>query len=340
MSLYKRKDSSVWWVKIRHMGEPIQRSTGTTDKAKAQEFHDKLKAALWDQAKLGAKPRRSWQEAAGRWIEETSDKRTHREDLRKLKWLHTFLGSLLLDEITRDVLDRLVAARLKEGTKSTANRYLALVRSILIRARDEWEWLDKVPKVRLFKEPEGRERALTPEQARRLLEALPAHQQDMVAFALLTGLRRANVLGLEWSRVDLERRYAWIEGWQSKNRRAISVPLSEEAVTILLRQVGKHPERVFTFKGKPIKQANTKAWYAALEQVGIKDFRWHDLRHTWATWHRQAGTPTHELQRLGGWRTASMVERYAHCGGAVHLAQSKKLKKGLEVLNLRGFRWN
>jgi len=49
-----------------------------------------------------------------------------------------------------------------------------------------------------------------------------------------------------------------------------------------------------------------------LEQAGIKDFRWHDLRHTWATWHRQAGTPTHELQRLGGWRTASMVERYAH----------------------------
>ncbi|WP_232019201.1 tyrosine-type recombinase/integrase [Sulfuritortus calidifontis] len=247
-----------------------------------------------------------------RWLSETADKRTHREDVRKLKWLHPFLGALHLDEITLDVIDQIKAARLKEGSKSTANRYLALVRSILIRSRDEWEWLDKVPKVKLFKEPEGRERALTPEQARRLLEVLPAHQRDVVTFALLTGLRQSNVLGLQWSQVDLERRFAWIEGWQSKNRRPIPVPLSEEAVMVLLRQVGKHPEKVFTFNGKPIKQANTKAWQEARKRAGIEDFRWHDLRHTWATWHRQAGTPTHELQRLGGWRTASMVERYAH----------------------------
>jgi integrase len=49
-----------------------------------------------------------------------------------------------------------------------------------------------------------------------------------------------------------------------------------------------------------------------LQRAGIADFRWHDLRHTFATWHRQAGTPTHELQRLGGWKTGGMVERYAH----------------------------
>jgi len=58
--------------------------------------------------------------------------------------------------------------------------------------------------------------------------------------------------------------------------------------------------------------ADQKAWTAALERAGIEDFRWHDLRHTFATWHRQAGTPTHELQRLGGWKTGAMVERYAH----------------------------
>lgn len=73
--------------------------------------------------------------------------------------------------------------------------------------------------------------------------------------------------------------------------------------------LGKHPERVFTFRGKPINSANTKAWHAALKRAGIEDFRWHDLRHTWATWQRQAGTPTHELQQLGGWRTGAMVER-------------------------------
>jgi integrase len=86
----------------------------------------------------------------------------------------------------------------------------------------------------------------------------------------------------------------------------------ETALAVLRRQIGKHPTRVFTFRGEPIEQVNTKAWTGALKRAGIADFRWHDLRHTFATWHRQAGTPTHELQRLGSWKTGAMVERYAH----------------------------
>jgi integrase len=81
---------------------------------------------------------------------------------------------------------------------------------------------------------------------------------------------------------------------------------------VLRRQIGKHPERVFTFNGQPVANVYTKAFKAALQRAGIEDFKWHDLRHTFATWHRQAGTPTHELQRLGGWKTGAMVERYAH----------------------------
>lgn len=83
-------------------------------------------------------------------------------------------------------------------------------------------------------------------------------------------------------------------------------------LTILNKQLGKHPIKVFTYRGEPIAAANTRAWKKALMRASIDNFRWHDLRHTWATWHRQAGTPTHELQRLGGWKTTAMVERYAH----------------------------
>lgn len=233
-------------------------------------------------------------------------------DIKKLTWLHGYLGDLTLDQITLDVIDRIRSARLKEGSKGTCNRYLALVRAILRRARDEWEWLDKVPKVRLFKESNSRERSLTVSQAKALLAELPEHQREVVLFALATGLRQSNVLKLEWRQVNLEQRHAWIDGWQSKNRRPISVPLNAAAISVLQRQIGKHPDRVFTFRGKPLNTANTRAWQAARRRARIEDFRWHDLRHTWATWQRQAGTPTHELQRLGGWRTGSMVERYAH----------------------------
>ncbi len=312
MSLYKRNDSPRWWVKISHGGRTIQRSTGTEDKAQAQEYHDKLKVSLWEQQRLGVKPRRSWKEAVVRWLAETSEKATHDGDIKKLRWLDAFLGALMLDEITLDVIDRVKSERLKTVSKSTVNRYLALVRAILLRARDEWEWIDKAPKVKLFREPPGRERSITAEQAGALLRELPAHQRDVVLFTLATGLRQSNVLRLEWSHVNLESGHAWVDADQSKNRRPIAVPLNLKALEVLRRQIGKHPARVFTYAGRPLDRANTHAWQRALKRAGIENFRWHDLRHTWATWHRQSGTPTHELQRLGGWRTSVMVERYAH----------------------------
>ena len=134
----------------------------------------------------------------------------------------------------------------------------------------------------------------------------------MAIFSVATGLRAANVKGLEWSYVDLERRHVWIPGEKHKNGRPHSVPLNDMAMAVVLRQVGKHPRSVFTYRGEPVGQLSTRAWQAALKRAGIENFRWHDLRHTFATWHRQAGTPTHELQRLGGWKTAIMVDRYAH----------------------------
>ena len=218
----------------------------------------------------------------------------------------------MLDEITLDVIARIKEARLKDVGRSTTNRYLAVVRAILKRAVDEWDWLDKAPKVKLFKESEGRVRFITPEQVQALLRELPAHQQDMVLFALQTGLRQSNVFKLEWLQVNLEQGHMWVNAADSKNRKPIAVPLNREALAVLHRQLGKHPERVFTYTGKPIANANTRAWRSALKRAGINDFRWHDLRHTWASWHRMQGTPTHELQQLGGWKTGAMVERYAH----------------------------
>jgi integrase len=321
MSLYKRGDSPHWWIKISHSGKAIQRSTGTEDKAQAREYHDKLKASLWEQQRLGVKPRRAWKEAVVRWLAETAEKVTHQEDMRKLRWLDPFLGKLMLDEITLDVIDGIKAEKLKTAGKSTVNRYLALVRAILLRSRDEWEWLDRAPKVRLFKEGPGRERSITVEQAQTLLRELPKHQRDVVVFALATGLRHANVLGLEWSHVDLNAGHAWVDADQSKNGKPIAVPLNATAMEVLRRQLGKHPQRVFTYAGKPFARANTRAWGKALKRAGIENFRWHDLRHTWASWHRQSGTPTHELQRLGGWRSSVMVERYAHLAPD-HLAKA------------------
>ena len=315
MPIYRRKDSPYWWVKLppfRGESKPLQQSTGTSDRREAQEVHDRLAHTRWEQARLGVKPRHDWQEAAERWLLETKHKATHRDDIAKLRWLHAYLGDKQLDEIDRTLIDRIKYDREKIATGGTTNRYLALIRAILRRACNEWEWTERVPKVKMFKEAEGRIRSLTPPEFKRLVQELPEHLADMAVFAVATGLRQANVKGLEWQQVDLERKHAWIPGSKHKNGKPHSVPLNEMGLTVLRKQIGKHPKRVFSYKGEPVANVYTKAFKAALERAGIEDFHWHDLRHTFATWHRQAGTPTHELQRLGGWLTGAMVERYAH----------------------------
>lgn len=195
-----------------------------------------------------------------------------------------------------------------------------MARAILRRAAGEWGWIPAAPPVRLYPERSRRIRWLTRAQADRLLQELPEHQRAVVRFALATGLRQANVLGLQWSQVDLNRRVAWVHPDQAKARRAIPVPLNSEALQVLMCQRMKHPTYVFTYRGRPIRNANTAAWKKALQRAGILDFRWHDLRHTWASWHVQAGTPLHALQELGGWETVEMVRRYAHLAPE-HLAE-------------------
>jgi len=336
MSLYQRKDSPFWWIKLNHNGRRIQESTGTTDKVKAQELHDRMKASLWDQERLGVKPRHSWQEAVVLYLRETGHKASSNMDQVHLKWLDRFLGTLYLDEITRPVVDQIRAAKLQEGVKpSTANRTLEVVRAVLNKAVFEWEWLDKAPRIRMQSEPDRRIRWLTREEAERLLGELPPHLEAMARFSLETGLRQSNVTGLQWSQVNLDQRQAWIHADQAKARKPISVPLSSTAVEVIRQQLGKHETHVFCYQGKPVIQTNTKAWRSALARAGIENFRWHDLRHTWASWHAQAGTPLHVLQELGAWQCVEMVRRYAHLSGG-HLAEYVDRMSGLKAAQMVG----
>jgi integrase len=255
---------------------------------------------------------RTWDDAAVRWLLETAYKSTAHEDEAKLRWLAQHLGGLSLADVDGDLICRIAVIKAGETSRSTANRYLALVRAILRRAHEVWQWIERRPRILLFPERTRRVRWLTPDQVRVLLAQLPEHQRHVVAFALATGLRQANILALQWHQVDVGRRMLWIPAEQAKGRQAIRIPLAEAALAILQRQVGQHREWVFTYRGGRIRWANTRAWRDALRRVGIEDFRWHDLRHTWASWHAQAGTPLYVLQELGGWQSESMVRRYAH----------------------------
>lgn len=339
MSLYRRKDSPNWWIKLSHNGRAIQKSAGTTDRLKAREYHDRLKAQLWDVTRLGVKPSCTWEEAVLRWLDEKAHKASLRDDLRNFRWLHAHLAKMGLSEIDRDVVERITQARRREGVSNgTANRTLALLRSVLRAAAEDWECLARAPRVRLLPEPKGRVRVLTTEERARLLAELPEHLSAMMRFSLLTGLRQRNVRELRWAQVDLERQhFVWVDASQAKGGAGIPVPLTAEAQRIVSEQAGKHAEFVFTYRGKPIRQVNGTAWRSALRRAKVENFRWHDLRHTWATLHLQAGTPLHVLQELGGWRTAAMVRRYAHLTAAHLRAHVDAFGTKVRVTEQRGY---
>ncbi|QKM48886.1 Tyrosine recombinase XerC [Burkholderia glumae] len=342
MSLYKRSNSPNWYYRLTPPGggPVVQGSTGTSNKAQAKELHDRLKVELWNQARLGHKPRYTWNDAVVRYISDREGLSSLETSKTHLRWLDQHLSGVALADIDRNRIDAIALAKRREPkvirTKSgivttdqcvsagTVTRVIGVLKAVL-NAAVEWEWLDRVPVTKRAKVVQKRIRWLTPAQAERLLAELPDHLADMARFALETGLRRSNVTGLQWSQVDIVRRVAWIHPDQAKAKKAITVPLSDTAIAVLLRQRAKKraPEfvdSVFVYHGRPVYQTVTEAWRKALKRAGISDFRWHDLRHTWASWHVQRGTPLQVLKELGGWETLEMVQRYAHLSAA-HLAQ-------------------
>lgn len=311
MALYKR--NGTFWIDFTAPdGKRIRRSTGTNDREKAQELFDKLKHESWRVSALRERPRHTWDEAALLWIKEKSDKKSIKYDIIMLRILTPVLRGRYLDEISRADIVRIGEERKAATSPSRANRYLALIRSIFNRAVKIWEWLDKAPAVTLYKEPKRRVRYLVPDQVRTLMNELPEHQKPIIAFALLTGLRKSNILNLQWDQVDLRRKTITVYGDQTKNEEDIVVSLSDIAQGIIIAQIGKNPDYVFTFKGQKLGEVNTRAFRKAVKRAGIFNYRFHDHRHTWASMLIQNGVSLYELQEMGAWKSPEMVKRYAH----------------------------
>ncbi|WP_369796340.1 tyrosine-type recombinase/integrase [Snodgrassella sp. CFCC 13594] len=296
---------------ITQSGKRIRRSTKTKEKRAAQELHDKVAYEQWRVESLGDSPKILWDEAALRWIKEREDKKSINDDISKIRALKDFRGVFLNDIDQTFIME--VIGRL-ECSCATKNRYLALIRAILNRCIRVWKYLAQAPVIIMFHESKGRIRWLRPEEAKRLINALsPEYLADMAVFTLNTGLRQANVFGLKWEQIDLGRRVAWYYPDEMKADNPLGVALNEAAMSIILKYHGMHSEYVFVnTRGIPVMQLNHRLWVAALQRSSIENFRWHDLRHTWASWLVQRGVPLRVIQEMGGWKTLQMVMRYSH----------------------------
>lgn len=308
MSLYKRGE--IWWYSITLKGKSRARgSTGEDDREKAQRRHDEIKAELW-QAKPDRGAERTWNDACVAWLNAAERGESDGYTIQSLGYKNRPLS-----QCTGESFEKAL-----EGlSPGTWNRKRNTIMAILHMA-------DVDIKIATRKVAKQRIRYLTAEEWERLDAELPPHLQPMARFAIATGLRQSNVTQLKWDQVDMDRRVAWIHPDEAKAEKAIGVPLSDMAITVLqgqkilrdneialAKEEGRKydPAFVFTYKRKPIAKIKT-AWTKALARAEIEHFRWHDLRHTWASWHVMSGTPLEVLKELGGWSDYKMVLRYAH----------------------------
>lgn len=327
MKLFKR--GKIWWGRWSIQGRRFQVTSGTDDEKVAREILAKKYADAFRYDRLGEKPRATWEQAVERYLHDRESRRAF--DRIKMMvdfWSEQFQQRRLkyLDELTPDVISAIRDAFYNQpksrgtGPRSPGdvNRKIRALRAVINAAYREYGMFTDgavAPRYRGLSGEVERIRFITPEEFERLAKALPKNISDAARFAVNTGLRRSNVMYLLWTQVDMADRSVTIDGMYMKNGELLRLPLNNAAYQVLAsryhrREISNH---VFANdKGVCPSRVAVATWQRALDQAGIKDFRWHDLRHTWASWLRQRGVPLEVIQELGGWKNYAMVQRYAH----------------------------
>ncbi len=252
----------------------------------------------------------------------------------QLNWWKNKMGAYLLSDITpallseyRDKLQKEPSVKeLKDGGKigklrsnATVNRYMASLSIALTKASREWEWMEENPMFKVTKKTEtrGRIRFLSDEERNELLKACEQASNQLiyllVVIALSTGARFSEILNIKWSEIDLKRKTFYF--MDTKNGENRAVPISAKAYELLTQhsKVRKiNSEYVFTRPDgkKPVDLRHQ--WDEAVKKAKLKDFRFHDLRHTAASYLAMDGATLVEISEILGHKTMQMVKRYSH----------------------------
>jgi len=307
-------------------------------KTEAQEWAKDIEQRIRRGEVYTAAESRTLAELIERYVAQEVPKKpgSHKDIRRHLHWWRQHYGHLLLKDVTPAVLaearDALLQeasrqgperqARNRSATKSaaTVTRYMASLSHAFTIAATEWEWMTTNPmsKVRKPQVQNARVRFLDDAERERLLRACRdspcPYLYPVVVIALSTGARYSEVMHLRWKDIDLERGIARLEHTKNRDRRAL--PLTHHALEVV-RELHDQHKRTDTDLLFPRADGQApielrKHWYRALKEAGIEDFRFHDLRHTAASYLAMNGATLAEIADVLGHRTLQMVKRYAH----------------------------
>jgi len=247
-----------------------------------------------------------------------------------LKWWKENIGEYTLADVNAALIteyrNKLIGDKNQYGREkgvSTANRYTTALGHVFTVAVNEWEWLEHNPvrKIKKIQEPRGRVRFLSDEERPILLEACKKsenpHLYTVVILALSTGARKNEILNLKWRDIDLIRSLVTLH--ETKNGERRSLPIKGYANTLIeekFKMRDKNCDYVFPSEKKCQPIDIRTAWENAVKNAGIADFRFHDLRHSAASYLAMNGASLAEIAEVLGHKTLQMVKRYAHLSQA------------------------
>ncbi len=318
-------------VKVRLKGYPVQTATfeRLTD---ARQWAQSTESAIKEgrHFKTAEAKRHTLAELIDRYVRDVLPTKPKSAQTQggQLQWWRNQLGAYALADVTpaligecRDKLAGSVSVRHKPFSPATVNRYIAALSHAFSMAVNEWGWLEYSPirKVKKPKESRGRVRFLSDDERIRLLESCKTHSNTylytVVVLALSTGMRKNEIMSLTWDDVDLQRCRAILHETKNGERRAVA--LTGHALELLktMNKVRRIDSKfVFPAKESMVKKPMDlrTPWETALKTANITDFKFHDLRHSAASYLAMNGASLSEIAEVLGHKTLQMVKRYAH----------------------------
>ena len=317
------KRQGLWHIDKRIGGRRVCQSTGTNQLEEAELFLARQIDETRQAQVYGVRPARPFELAAAKFVRENQHKRTIRNDIAQLKRLLPWIGSVPLNRIHIGTMQPWIEHRRKEGVATgTINHGLKVVRRILNLAQSEWldenglTWLAAAPKIKLLPDTSKRQPyPLNWDEQQQLFSALTAHLAEMALFAVNTGCRDAEICNLRWYwevKVPTLDTFVFIvPGEFVKNGDDRLVVLNNIAKSVVNARRGKHPTHVFAYKGKPVTRMLNSSWCRVRKNLGLRQVRVHDLKHTFGRRLRAAGVSFEDRQDLLGHRSGRITTHYS-----------------------------
>lgn len=301
-----RRHADKWEARVQYAGRRLSRTFA--NRRDALEWERRYRGQLEDR-RVGRTPAYSLEEALERWLRgEAAGLKSHADLLKKVRTIYPFALGRRLDQVV-EVAEALKAdAITRKAAPATVNRKLAILRRVARLAYRQWSWLSEPLGDRITLLPGERQRHtyLTPTEVQRLVKAANVKIRSAILLAALTGLRRGELVGLKAS----DRKDGALVLQDTKNGRPRIVPLPTEAASIRL------PLGV---------TADYLTWHfrVARQKAKLPHVRFHDLRHSYASWLVQGGSSLTVVRDLLGHSSLAVTSRYAHLGES-HLREAVK----------------